>query len=116
MVRLLLIVGLFFAAQVQAFAIGSVDVSFDEPTAENSVVNKPEGVQLDIAVLKAGDERCCTEAALVENRPSICKTDCKAVMATDALAALTAIGDHGSLYLASDAAIHSPVDLRPPIS
>ncbi|MEM6665263.1 MAG: hypothetical protein AAF638_02545 [Pseudomonadota bacterium] len=122
MFRMLVIACLLFAAPVQGFARGGLDVSADMTPGESAVqLTTLEMVGVDTvivdAVLTAPAEPCCEEAALAENSErSACKSDCKAVISPNQLTRKPAIHEHMETVFTRDTSLASPVDLRPPIA
>ena len=114
MMRILLILYLVVLGTMQGFARGNIDVlEISTQHTATAVVSSAASNDLEA---NATAEKCCDETAKLDNKPSLCKSDCKA------LVPLT-IGCNACAVARPDFA-HSPsltynlsrFMLRPPIS
>lgn len=107
MLRVFLVLGLIIFGALQGVDRGDVD---DAISADATMGQMPQ----DIA--RTDDQKCCDGTKTAEEKPSICKPDCKAVIAMGALKPRPLLADYGPQHQTDIASIGSAVDLRPPIS
>ncbi len=110
MMRVLLIFALLMTIPVQGFAGGAGAIKGGaSAVTELSEVSAP-------AELNADSKPCCKDANQADNKPSFCKPDCKAVMATLTVPPSASLAGHRWPHQIADPSYKRAVDLRPPIS
>ena len=109
MMRVLLIFTLLMTIPVQGFASGAGAIKGDSAITDVSEVSAP-------TELNADSKPCCKDANQADNKPSFCKPDCKAVMATLTVPPSANLAGHRWPRLIADPSYKRAVDLRPPIS
>lgn len=111
MLRLIIVLVLIVSAPLQGFARGGVEVTSDEQSSISLLLAL--SVSIDV---EADDKKCCHQTELSDKKPSICTSDCKAVISAVIVAALKNPSDLDRPQVTIDASFNKPVDLRPPIS
>lgn len=107
MLRMILVLGMILSVALQGVDRADVDLVDLSLTAV-------EQLQSDVA--GTGDGRCCDERHAGADKPTICKPDCKAVIAPG-MAEPHPMGPHyDHPYQPHVVFLGHPVDLRPPIS
>lgn len=107
MFRILLIAAFILVGAQQGISRGKVDLE------------KSETFVTEVSTLAAqtvADNECCTGEAVSDEKPSFCKSDCKAVIPVASLKPGKMFIDHTPLTFSNIGSIGWGVDLRPPIS
>ncbi|MCR9135890.1 MAG: hypothetical protein NXI27_07845 [Alphaproteobacteria bacterium] len=107
MLRLFLVFGFVLVGALQGVERGTAG---DATTIDATV----EQMLHDVA--RIDDQKCCDDSKVAEEKPSICKPDCKAVIAMGVLRPRPSLTDYGPQLQTDIASIGGVVDLRPPIS
>ena len=107
MLRMVLVLALIMTGTLQA-------IDRSGAGAGDRVGAAAQQVAHDVAT--ADSRQCCDERQASEDKRSICKPDCKAVITIGHLKPHKRAPDYGGPRQTSLASIGPPVDLRPPIS
>ena len=110
MMRVLLIFALLMTIPVQGFASGAGAIK-----GGDSAVTDASDVSAAIE-LSADSKPCCKDTNLADNKPTFCKPDCKAVMATVTVPPSEKLTGHRWPHQIADPSYKRAVDLRPPIT
>lgn len=108
MLRLPAIIALLFAV----FALTNASSAQVSETGHGGVVFQDS----IIAVPEAGPSTCCHKEEAASERPSACKSDCKAVIAAAPPASPDTPPYHSRPVPTAETLYKAAVDLRPPIS
>lgn len=107
MVRIVLILGLFFACVQQGLALGKVDVS---------VASTPVVLMSNEVAVSADVPECCEAAQSTETKSSRCISDCKAVIATASVVPLKTTQDLDGNPDVGRSSVTERLEPRPPRS
>ncbi len=107
MFRILLVISFIFVGALQGIAIGNVDLAeFETSSVEIQTLVEIETSQTD----------CCEDSRIIDNIPTFCKLDCKALLPLGLLAVGDAAKKHEWNLADAHNSIASLVDLGPPKS
>ncbi len=107
MFRILLIAAFILVGAQQGVSVGKVDMEKSETFVTEVIAVGSQFV---------ADKDCCSGDAVADEKPSFCKSDCKAVIPAASLRPTKVFIDHTPLTFSNIGSVGRGVDLRPPIS
>lgn len=106
MLRMFLVLGMILSSALQGVDRADVDLG-ELPRAALA--------QLQFTVAGTGDDQCCDQRQARADKPTICKPDCKAVIAAGVIEPHPRESHYDHPPQAQIVFLGNPVDLRPPI-